>query len=44
MLALLSGPVAYVIFKRKLGGLTKIDPVNYPLNLRTVLLTVAKRP
>ena len=27
----------YFIFKRKYGGLTKIDPVNYPMNLKTGL-------
>ena len=32
MLALLSGPVAYFIFKRKYGGLTKKDPVRHPVN------------
>ena len=37
MLALLSGPVAYFIFKRKYGGLTKIDPVRYPANSKTRL-------
>jgi amino acid transporter len=37
MLALLSGPVAYFIFKRRFGGLTKIDPVRHPANARTKL-------
>jgi amino acid transporter len=37
MLALLSGPAAYFIFKRKYGGLTKNDPVQHPLNSRTGL-------
>jgi len=37
MAALLSGPIMYFIFKRKYGGLTKIDPVNYPLNSSTGL-------
>ena len=37
MLALLSGPVAYFIFKRKFGGLTKIDPVRHPANAKTKL-------
>ena len=32
MLALLSGPVAYFIFKRKYGGLTKVDPEGHPIN------------
>ena len=29
--------VAYFIFKRKFGGLTKIDPVRYPVNPKTRL-------
>jgi amino acid transporter len=37
MAALLSGPIMYFIFKRRYGGLTKIDPVNYPLNSSTGL-------
>ncbi len=37
MLALLSGPAAYFIFKRKYGGLTKNDPARHPLNSRTGL-------
>ncbi len=37
ILALLSGPVAYFIFKRKYGGLTKVDPVRYPVNSITRL-------
>ena len=37
MLALLSGPVAYFIFRRKYGGLTKIDPVRHPVNPKTRL-------
>ena len=37
MLALLSGPVAYFIFRRKYGGLTKIDPVRHPVNPKTGL-------
>ena len=32
LLGLLSGPVAYFFFKRKYGGLSKIDPVRYPVN------------
>ena len=32
MAALVSGPIMYFIFKRRYGGLTKIDPVNYPVN------------
>ncbi len=37
MIALVSGPVMYFVFKRKYGGLAKIDPVSYPLNSRTRL-------
>ena len=37
MFALLSGPVAYFIFKRKYGGLTKKNPVRHPLNPKTRL-------
>jgi len=37
MLALLSGPVAYFFFRRKYGGLTKIDPVRHPVNPKTGL-------
>ena len=37
MVALVSGPIMYFIFKRKYGGLTKIDPVNYPVNASTRL-------
>ena len=37
MLALLSGPVAYFIFRRKYGGLSRIDPVRYPANPKTRL-------
>lgn len=37
MAALVTGPVMYFIFKRKYGGLTRIDPVNYPLNSSTGL-------
>jgi len=37
MFALLSGPVAYFIFRRKYGGLTKIDPVRHPANAKTGL-------
>ena len=39
MLALLSGPVAYFIFRRKYGGLTKNDPVRHPVNAKTGLAT-----
>jgi amino acid transporter len=37
MTALATGPIMYFIFKRKYGGLTKIDPVTYPVNPRTGL-------
>ena len=37
MAALLTGPVMYFIFRRKYGGLTKTDPVNYPVNPSTGL-------
>ncbi len=37
MAALVTGPVMYFIFKRKYGGLTKTDPVNYPVNPSTGL-------
>jgi len=37
MAALLTGPVMYFIFRRKYGGLTKTDPVNYPVNPATGL-------
>jgi len=37
MAALATGPVMYLIFKRKYGGLAKIDPVNYPVNTSTGL-------
>jgi amino acid transporter len=37
MAALVTGPIMYFIFKRKYGGLTKIDPVNYPVNSSTGL-------
>jgi len=37
MAALVTGPIMYLIFKRRYGGLTLIDPVNYPVNLRTRL-------
>jgi amino acid transporter len=39
MAALVTGPVMYFIFKRKYGGLTRIDPENYPLNSSTGLGT-----
>jgi amino acid transporter len=37
MAALVTGPMMYYVFKRSYGGLTKIDPVKYPLNSRTGL-------
>jgi amino acid transporter len=37
MAALVSGPIMYFIFKRKYGGLTNVDPVNYPVNSSTGL-------
>jgi len=37
LLGMASGPVAYVIFKRIYGGLTKNDPEGYPLNPITKL-------
>jgi amino acid transporter len=37
MAALVSGPIMYFIFKRRYGGLARIDPVNYPVNSRTGL-------
>ena len=37
MIGILTGPVMYVIWKRRYGGLAKKDPVHYPLNPRTRL-------
>jgi amino acid transporter len=37
MAALVTGPVMYFLFKRKYGGLTKTDPVKYPVNSSTGL-------
>ena len=37
MAALVTGPIMYFIFRRKYGGLTKTDPVNYPVNPSTGL-------
>jgi amino acid transporter len=37
MAALVTGPMMYFVFKRKYGGLTRIDPVNYPVNPKTRL-------
>lgn len=35
LVGLLSGPVAYFFFKRKYGGLNKVDPRNHPINPAT---------
>jgi amino acid transporter len=37
MIALVTGPIAYLAFKRAYGGLTKVDPVRHPANPRTKL-------
>jgi amino acid transporter len=37
VLALLTGPIAYVIFKRKYGGLWKTDSERHPVNPKTRL-------
>jgi amino acid transporter len=37
MAALVTGPLMYFIFKRRYGGLVKIDPVNHPVNPSTGL-------
>jgi len=37
MLGIVSGPVMYFIWKRRYGGMAKVDPANYPLNPRTKL-------
>jgi amino acid transporter len=37
MAALVSGPIMYVVFKRRYGGLTRSDPVGHPVNSRTGL-------
>jgi amino acid transporter len=37
MVALVTGPATYFIFKKKYGGLTKVDPEKHPLNPRTGL-------
>jgi hypothetical protein len=37
LIGILTGPVVYVIWKRRYGGLAKKDPVHYPLNPRTRL-------
>ena len=37
LLGMISGPIAYIIFKRAYGGLYKNDPQKYPINSRTKL-------
>jgi amino acid transporter len=37
MIALVSGPIAYFVFRRAYGGLTRVDPVRHPANPRTKL-------
>jgi amino acid transporter len=37
MAALVSGPIMYFIFKKRYGGLTRVNPVNYPVNSSTGL-------
>ena len=37
MIGILSGPVLYFIWRKKYGGLTKKDPVNFPSNPKTGL-------
>ena len=37
LLGILTGPIVYVWWKRRYGGLAKKDPVHYPLNPRTRL-------
>lgn len=37
LIGILTGPVMYVIWKRRYGGLAKKDPVHHPLNPRTRL-------
>ncbi len=37
LIAISSGPVAYIIFKRLYGGMAKNDPVKYSLNKKTKL-------
>ncbi|HEY5656153.1 MAG TPA: APC family permease, partial [Myxococcota bacterium] len=37
LIALVTGPAAYVAFRRSYGGLTQIDPVAHPVNPRTKL-------
>ena len=37
IIGILSGPIAYVIFRRKYGGLSKVDAERYPANPKTGL-------
>jgi len=37
MIAIVSGPIVYVIFRRRFGGLTVNDPEKHPMNPRTRL-------
>lgn len=37
LIAISTGPVAYVIFKRLYGGMAKSDPIAHPLNKKTKL-------
>ncbi len=37
LIAIVSGPVAYFCFKRRYGGLAKLDPAKHPANPRTGL-------
>ncbi len=37
LIAISTGPIAYIIFKRLYGGMAKNDPQRYPLNKKTML-------
>lgn len=37
LMGMISGPIAYILFKRAYGGLYKNDPQKYPINHRTKL-------
>ncbi|MEI8216808.1 MAG: APC family permease [Eubacteriales bacterium] len=37
MIGILSGPILYVFWKRRYGGLAKNDPIKYPINPKTRL-------
>lgn len=37
LIAISTGPIAYIIFKRLYGGMAKNEPQNYPLNKKTKL-------